>query len=74
MYTEEQWRALTESEYARLCNSSSEEGWLAGVADYVWNALAVLGMVAVAVVVGLYYAGFFSWAAVAMPRLFGWLS
>lgn len=36
--------------------------------------LAVLGIVAVAALLGLWQADFFTWAAKAMPHLFGWFA
>jgi len=40
----------------------------------VRDFLAALGLVAFFVLIGLYQSGFFAWAAIAMPRLFGWLA
>lgn len=36
--------------------------------------LAAVGLCAAAALVGLYCAGFFDWAAKAMPHLFWWLA
>lgn len=40
----------------------------------VRDFLAALGLAAFFAVLGLYSAGFFTWAAKAMPHLFGWFA
>lgn len=40
----------------------------------VRDFLAVLGIIACAILMGLYQSGFFLWTAQAMPNLFGWFA